>query len=75
MKRASNYITQAAADSLDEAVDRVFAVLGPGVQKHVILLALVEAAAASASPGRGRPGSGTGQELADKLARLQGGNG
>ena len=75
MKRASIYISEDASEALDEAVDQILAVLGGGVQKHIVLSALVKKAAASAAEVATDLAQAQAQDLAAKLQRLQEGNG
>ena len=73
MKRHSIYISEAAARDLDAAVAQVTAALGGDIAKHVVLSALIEAAAGAAVDVAANLAQERAALLADQLRRLQNG--
>jgi hypothetical protein len=71
MRRASFYVSQAAADALDTAVGQILAVLGDDTPRHVALSALLLAAAEQAEAVAQRLARQRADELAARLAALQ----
>lgn len=71
MRRASYYISQEAADALDQAAAAVRATLGGDVPKHVVLSALITAGAERAAEVAAALGEARTAALADRLKALQ----
>jgi hypothetical protein len=72
MARTSYYISEAAAASLETAVNQVLAALGGDIPKHVALSALIEAGAAQAGQVAVQLVQARAEELARRVEALRG---
>lgn len=71
MKRQSIYISERSARSLETAVDQITEALGGDIAKHVVLSALIEAAASAAGDVAAQLAQQRAALLAQQLQRLQ----
>ena len=71
MKRESYYVTQEAADAIDQAVERIRAALGGDIPKQIVLSALLQAAADQADEVAARIAADQAQQLTSRLDALR----
>ena len=71
MRRASYYISATAAESLDSAADRILAVLGKDMPRHVALSALIAAGANHLDEVVKQLAANRAAELGERLRQLE----
>lgn len=71
MKRESYYVTQQAADAIEQAVEQIRAALGGEIPKQVVLSALLMAGAERAGEVAARIAADQTRELASRLDALR----
>ena len=71
MKRTSYYVTEASAEAIEAAVERITKALGGGLPKQVVLSALLTAAAEQADAVTQQLAAAQAESLAQRLEALR----